>query len=133
MLSGTPLEVFHPAEAMANATPRTIPGFSPWDQPIWRRRPRGWSDAATPFSPALGDTAGTLGINDWAVPEEILKQTAPSRRFPLHKGDQGTSDPDSQVSQRSVTLNTDGDDSPDSRYLTPTYHDRGSGGSDDLF
>ncbi len=54
---------------MAYSVSRILKGLEPWDPAPRTCGPLGINDAADPFSPIWGDTPGSLGLNDWAVPE----------------------------------------------------------------
>ena len=54
---------------MANSDLKAALGFDPWLLPARTAGPMGWNDAAVPFSDLVGDTPGTLGVADHAVPD----------------------------------------------------------------
>ncbi|HWD91505.1 MAG TPA: hypothetical protein VG938_04065 [Verrucomicrobiae bacterium] len=103
---------------MAYSRSKKIPGFDPWAIAPRTCGPMGQDDAGEPFTSILGDTPGSLGINDWASPGEILKKIETQRTLGSTKPSVAVRDPNFAVSQGQVTFDAEGNDNPKSPYFS---------------
>jgi hypothetical protein len=65
---------------MAYSTLKTVLGLYTWALTPRTCGPLGWNDAADPLSTLLGDTPGSLGVNDYAVPQAKKEKKASMKR-----------------------------------------------------